>query len=129
MWYLTWIPCLSTGVVSSLPQKTLLLHIVPQPPCWKMHTPNWRKADPLARVRDGSIPSASNMKSKLDPPKLCKACNMELLPYKDENGDIVYPKFYCDERCNRIYKLYKKMFIRVDQNPFDGREYKIDLSL
>ena len=25
MWYLTWIPCLSTGVVSSLPQKTLLL--------------------------------------------------------------------------------------------------------
>jgi len=54
---------------------------------------------------------------------------MELLPYKDENNDIIYPKIYCDFKCERIHKLYRKFFIRQETYPFSINTIKIDLSL
>lgn len=54
---------------------------------------------------------------------------MELLPYKDENDDIVHPQFYCDFKCEKIYKLYRKAFIRPEYCPYGTDTRKIDLSL
>ena len=54
----------------------------------------------------------TNIKKSLVPPPHCKACNMELLPYKDINGDVVVPEVFCDSICKNIYKIYEKVFVQ-----------------
>lgn len=42
----------------------------------------------------------------------CMACQMELHPYKDENGDIQIPRDFCDARCRETYTIMKRMLLR-----------------
>ena len=44
----------------------------------------------------------------------CRACKMELHPFIDEHG-IKHPRpeKYCDEICEKIHRIYKKMFTRL----------------
>ncbi len=53
----------------------------------------------------------------LEPPKLCVCCRMELLPVliaKDTGSgletSLETPKVFCDEICERMFKLYPKVF-------------------
>lgn len=48
--------------------------------------------------------------STLATPRLCRACQMELLPYKDSEGEVVRPMVYCDERCHLIYLMFQSHF-------------------
>lgn len=41
---------------------------------------------------------------------LCRACQMELFPYKDINGDFVFPKEFCDDKCKSVWNIYEKWF-------------------
>lgn len=42
--------------------------------------------------------------------RTCLTCNMELHPYKNEDDEVVRPRFYCDELCYRAMREHPEMF-------------------
>lgn len=51
------------------------------------------------------------MKNTLVEIQKCKACQMELLPYRDFNGDPQHEKEFCDLKCREAWGKWEKYFI------------------
>ena len=43
--------------------------------------------------------------------KKCATCRMELLPYEDEDGRHPAPTLFCDDSCERMFKMYSGVFV------------------
>jgi hypothetical protein len=46
----------------------------------------------------------------LKPVHECITCRMMLLPFKDEEGYHPAPLLFCDQVCNRMFRLYHGVF-------------------